>query len=82
MESHSIMERAFILHLKDEKEMERQERERQEESGEGKEGDRQTETGREGFSLRGLVSQLPHSHRNLARHRPSLISFFTSVKSG
>ena len=82
MESHSIMERAFILHLKDEKEMERQERERQEESGEGKEGDRQTEIGREGFSLRGLVSQLPTSRTTLARHRPSLISFFTSVKSG
>ena len=81
METHSIEERACIYHLEDEKELERQERERQEESGEGKEGDRQRQ-GEKGFSLRGLVSQLPHSHRNLARHRPSLISFFTSVKSG
>lgn len=66
MESHSIMERAFILHLKDEKEMERQERERQEESGEGKEGDRQRQ-GEKGFSLRGLVSQLPHLPHNLGK---------------
>ena len=71
MESHSIKERAFIFHLKDEKELERQERERQEESEEGKEGDRQRQ-GEKGFSLRGLVSQLPASRTTLASHRPAL----------